>query len=63
MKKIALIIMAVAIAASAAHLVSCRYEGRSMRDGRYVTGYWGLYDGQDGYFEYFSGDRYCPYNL
>ena len=47
MKKIALIIMAMAIAASAAHLVSCKYEGRSMRDGRYVTGYWGLYDGQD----------------
>ena len=37
MKKIALIIMAMAIAASAARLVSCKYEGRSMRDGRYLT--------------------------
>ena len=60
MKKIALLIMIMAIAASAAHLVNCKYEGRSMRDGRFVTGYWGLYEGQDGYFEYCSGDRYCP---
>ena len=60
MKKIAMLIMVLAIVASAARLINCKYEGRTTRGGQYVSGYWGLYEGQNGYFEYFSGDRYCP---
>lgn len=63
MKKIALIIMAMVMAASAARLINCKYDGRTTSGGHYVSGYWGLYEGQDGYFEYFSGSKYCPYNL
>jgi hypothetical protein len=63
MKKIAMLIMLMAIAASAARLINCKYEGRTTSGGHYVSGYWGLYEGSEGYFEYFSGNKYCPYNL
>lgn len=63
MKKIAMLIMLMAIAASAARLINCKWEGRTTQGGQYLGGYWGLYEGQEGYFEYFSGNKYCPYNL
>lgn len=63
MKKIALFILVLAIAASAARLINCKWEGRTTSGGQYISGYFGLYEGQDGYFEFFSGSKYCPYNL